>query len=55
MTFGKDRMVFGSDWPFPMGIIDVDGQLGFLSDEQRNRIYRENAAELALPAGKEHT
>ena len=43
-VFGPDRIVFGSDWPFPMGLPDPHRQLADLSPELRKRILSANAA-----------
>ncbi len=33
-TFGADNIVFGSDWPFPMGLLEPEAQLtGMNADE----------------------
>lgn len=34
-TFGADKVVFGSDWPFPMGIIEPAEQLAIFAPERR--------------------
>lgn len=38
-TFGSDHIVFGSDWPFPMGLLSPHEQLADLSAEARQRIF----------------
>lgn len=37
-TFGKESVVFGSDWPFPMGVIDPARQLETWEPERLERI-----------------
>lgn len=37
-TFGKENLVFGSDWPFPMGLIDPARQLESWDPERLERI-----------------
>jgi aminocarboxymuconate-semialdehyde decarboxylase len=49
-------MVFGSDWPFPMGLPKPHAQLADLAPEQRRRLFADNPARLlgatpVLPAG----
>lgn len=34
-TFGADKVIFGSDWPFPMGIIEPAAQLAIFAPERR--------------------
>lgn len=51
-VFGADRIVFGSDWPFPMGLPEPHRQLNSVAEEFRRRILRENAAGL-LTASKD--
>lgn len=46
-VFGPDRIVFGSDWPFPMGLMQPHVQLAALRPEERERIFRTNPARLA--------
>lgn len=45
-TFGEDRMVFGSDWPFPMGLDRPGEQLQALSPASKRRIFAENVRAL---------
>ena len=45
-TFGRDNVVFGSDWPFPMGLTEPHQQLASFSTERRNRYFNENPARL---------
>lgn len=45
--FGEDRIVFGSDWPFPMGLLGPHQQLSALAPAARARIFRDNAKALA--------
>jgi aminocarboxymuconate-semialdehyde decarboxylase len=41
-TFGSDKVVFGSDWPFPMGLVDPQEQLGSFNAERRTRYLSRN-------------
>lgn len=41
-VFGADKVVFGSDWPFPMGLIDPAGQLADCARAQRERYLTSN-------------
>ncbi|MBR0751297.1 amidohydrolase family protein [Bradyrhizobium jicamae] len=43
-VFGPDRILFGSDWPFPMGLMRPHEQLASLSKTERERILGANAA-----------
>lgn len=45
-TFGADKLVLGSDWPFPMGIEDPATTVAHLSEELRRRIAVDNAQAL---------
>ncbi|MGH8782852.1 amidohydrolase family protein [Paraburkholderia sp.] len=45
-TFGEDRVLFGSDWPFPMGFIDPDQQCASLSEQTRHRVFAGNVRAL---------
>jgi aminocarboxymuconate-semialdehyde decarboxylase len=45
-VFGADRILFGSDWPFPMGLMRPRDQLAALSEAQRARILEINPANL---------
>ena len=40
---GAERILFGSDWPFPMGASSAEHDLGPLTDELKQRIRRTNA------------
>ncbi|WP_194482166.1 amidohydrolase family protein [Bradyrhizobium sp. CCBAU 53338] len=42
--FGASRIVFGSDWPFPMGLLDPHAQLSELSPDDRAAIFQGNNA-----------
>lgn len=46
-VFGPERIVFGSDWPFPMGLIEPHKQLAGLSESRRRAIFCDNPAKLA--------
>lgn len=44
--FGPEHVVFGSDWPFPMGLLQPHAQLAALRPEQRELIFQTNPARL---------
>jgi len=39
--FGNDHVVFGSDWPFPMGLLEPESQLARTDPALRARIFRD--------------
>ncbi len=41
-TFGEDRILFGSDWPFPMGVLEPGQHLASLPSGLRRRIFWDN-------------
>jgi aminocarboxymuconate-semialdehyde decarboxylase len=41
--FADDRILLGSDWPFPMGAPNADHELGHLDEALRRRIRKSNA------------
>ncbi|MBR1177211.1 amidohydrolase family protein [Bradyrhizobium sp. KB893862 SZCCT0404] len=43
-VFGTDGILFGSDWPFPMGLMRPHEQLASLSETERERILGANTA-----------
>ena len=45
-VFGEDHIVFGSDWPFPMGLMEPQAVLATLDDPLRARIARANPNQL---------
>jgi aminocarboxymuconate-semialdehyde decarboxylase len=45
-VFGEDHVYFGSDWPFPMGLMDPHAQLATLSDGFRKRLFSDNPQQL---------
>jgi aminocarboxymuconate-semialdehyde decarboxylase len=45
---GEDHILFGSDWPFSMGLPDPHQQLGDIDDKFRARILEGNARELGF-------
>jgi len=45
-TFGEDRVLFGSDWPFPMGLPDPTQALALCPQPLRQRILHGNAEAL---------
>jgi aminocarboxymuconate-semialdehyde decarboxylase len=45
-TFGTANVLFGSDWPFPMGLVEPDSQLAEFAAERRTRYLVDNPARL---------
>ena len=45
-TFGAENILFGSDWPFPMGCVKPHAQLASLDPARRRRIFCDNPAGL---------
>ena len=45
-TFGRDKVVFGSDWPFPMGLIEPHEQLHAFDADRRGRYLSGNPRQL---------
>lgn len=45
-TVGENRVVFGSDWPFPMGLLDPHVELSDLPAAFRRKIFETNALAL---------
>ena len=45
---GQDRILFGSDWPFSMGLPDPHKQLANTDALLRRRIFQDNAKTLGL-------
>jgi aminocarboxymuconate-semialdehyde decarboxylase len=45
-VFGEERIVFGSDWPFPMGVIKPHEQLAGLGESRRRAIFCDNPTKL---------
>lgn len=41
-VFGPSGIVFGSDWPFPMGVIEPHRQLAAIDPAQRKRLFCDN-------------
>lgn len=50
-TFGDDNVVFGSDWPFPMGLPEPHQQLASFAAERRDRYLKRNPARLLARIG----
>jgi len=42
--FGAENILFGSDWPFPMGLPEPHRQLGSLAPKLRQRVLTKNAS-----------
>lgn len=53
-TFGESNVVFGSDWPFPMGLIKPQEQLAGLYPAQRDRILGTNGHALMTKTSEEN-
>lgn len=51
-TFGVTNIVFGSDWPFPMGLVEPHAQLANFDTRRRARILTDNADKLRASAGR---
>jgi aminocarboxymuconate-semialdehyde decarboxylase len=49
--YGPDKIVFGSDWPFPMGLPDPHAQLAGLEPSLRQAITTDNPRALAQRIG----
>lgn len=47
---GEERVLFGSDWPFSMGLPDPHAQLAGVDPALRRRIFGRNAEDLGLLA-----
>src|SRR5690606_17368882 len=45
-AFGADRILFGSDWPFDMGLGDPERQLSGVNEQLKERVLRENGRPL---------
>lgn len=45
-TFGEGNVVFGSDWPFPMGVVEPERQMGFYDAGRLERLFDANPARL---------
>lgn len=52
-TFGPDRVLFGSDWPFDMGLVDPHTQLRDVLPALRDRILLDNPDALLRHMGLE--
>lgn len=50
-TFGPDKVVFGSDWPFPMGLVEPHEQLGSFEKGRRARFLSDNPRRLLEQIG----
>jgi aminocarboxymuconate-semialdehyde decarboxylase len=50
-TFGPGRVLFGSDWPFDMGLCEPHRQLADVPDALRRRIFSDNAEALLAADG----
>jgi len=45
-VFGKTQVLFGSDWPFPMGLPEPHAQMAKLDAARRKRIFCDNPERL---------
>jgi aminocarboxymuconate-semialdehyde decarboxylase len=45
-VFGESQVVFGSDWPFPMGIVEPHQQMAAIEPQRRRRIFCDNPERL---------
>jgi len=50
-VFGDDHVLFGSDWPFPMGLPEPQQQLAAVAPALRPKVLRENALPLLQVSG----
>ncbi len=41
-VFGDTNVMFGSDWPFPMGLVEPHQQMASLDPQRRKRIFCDN-------------
>jgi aminocarboxymuconate-semialdehyde decarboxylase len=41
-VFGPSQIVFGSDWPFPMGVVEPHSQMAAIDPARRRRIFCDN-------------
>jgi aminocarboxymuconate-semialdehyde decarboxylase len=41
-VFGETQIVFGSDWPFPMGVVEPHEQMAAIDPTRRKRIFCDN-------------
>lgn len=41
-VFGPSQVLFGSDWPFPMGVVEPHSQMAALEPARRKRIFCDN-------------
>lgn len=51
-TFGSERVVFGSDWPFPMGLMEPHGRLASLAEPLRRKVLWDNPLALRTQYGR---
>lgn len=47
-AFGEDRILFGSDWPFPMGVLEPSRHLASLAPGLRRKILWDNPFALEM-------
>jgi aminocarboxymuconate-semialdehyde decarboxylase len=51
-AFGQQNVVFGSDWPFPMGVVAPHTQMASINPQRRARIFCDNPARLNKETSK---
>lgn len=51
-TVGQSNVLFGSDWPFPMGLVEPHQQLQSFASERRHRYLVDNPNRLLTRLGK---
>jgi aminocarboxymuconate-semialdehyde decarboxylase len=44
--YGSDKILFGSDWPFPMGLPQTHDQMADVDPALRRRVYQDNPEQL---------
>ncbi len=51
-VFGAERLLFGSDWPFPMGLLEPRQQLAGLAPERLKAIWCDNPEAINQKTGR---
>jgi aminocarboxymuconate-semialdehyde decarboxylase len=51
-VFGAENILFGSDWPFPMGLLDPHEHFSSLAADRRRTIFRDNPTLLMASRGR---
>jgi aminocarboxymuconate-semialdehyde decarboxylase len=52
-TFGEEAVLFGSDWPFPMGLPEPHAQMADFAPQRRRRLFCDNPARIVARFGRE--